>query len=216
MGFSRKIVLLSLIFISVGLFVSLSSDTQESDGDISYETKRLSVMGWLEEPIPSEKGVLDTLQANTTIFADYFQNAYGSVNLYIGFYDSLERAKLSHAPQVCFTAQGWVMEKNDKINIMLGNQAKTVNRLVLDKDESKLLVYYWYQAGPKIYDDLFQMKLSLLWDKIVTRGGGDGGNAFIRISVPVSSKGQEYSADILQKYANDLYGELPSLFDGTL
>jgi len=211
MGFSSKIALLSLLFLSVALFVSFGNDIHESEKDGQYETKRLSIQGWQEKPILSSRAVLDTLQANMTVFADYSHDGYEPVNLYIGYYNTLEKAKLSHAPQVCFTAQGWIMISNDKIDIQLGGDIKKVNRLVLVKGEEKLLVYYWYQSWQRVYDDLFQMKLSLLWGKIKKQEMSDEGNAFVRISVPVS-QGQNVSADILQKYAEALFVELPRLF----
>lgn len=211
MGFSSKIVLLSFLFMSIALFISSRDVVNESEQDSLYETKRLPIQGWQEKPILSSRAVLDTLQANVTVFADYFQDGYGPVNLYIGYYNTLEKAKLSHAPQVCFTAQGWIMTSNDKIDIMLGGYIKKVNRLVLVKGEEKLLVYYWYQSWQQVYDDLFQMKLSLLWGKIKKQKLSDEGNAFVRISVPVS-QGQNVSADILQKYAEALFAEFPRLF----
>lgn len=214
MGFNRKIILLSLLFMGVAVVVSFNSNSarKESGNDGSYAMGRLRIPEWEETQIPSSKAVLDTLQANTTVFADYRQNGHEPVNLYIGFYDSLDKTKLSHAPQVCFTAQGWVMEKNDKIDIKLGGESKKVNRLMLAKGAAKLLVYYWYQAGLNVYDDLFRMKLLMLWEKIKKRKLADEGNAFVRISVPVSEN-PEMSAAILQQYGDALFTQLPKVFN---
>jgi EpsI family protein len=214
MDFNRKIVLLSLLFVGVAIVVLFNGNSKEAGNDGVYETKRLSIPGWEETPIASSQGVLDSLQANITVFADYLRNGNEPVNLYIGFYDSLDKAKLSHAPQVCFTAQGWIMEKNDKIDIKLGGKVRKVNRLVLAKGTAKLLVYYWYQAGADVYDDLFRMKLTLLWEKIKNRNM-DEGNAFVRISVPVSES-LEKSANILQQYGDALFAELPKVFNRKL
>lgn len=133
MDFSRKIILLSLLFLSVAILVSYSGYATKEDSSANYATKNLTVKGWLLKPITGSQVVLDSLQADITIFADYSQPGTESVNLYIGYYNTLEQSKMSHAPQVCFTAQGWIMKKNDKVNIMLGGHTIKVNRLLLEK-----------------------------------------------------------------------------------
>lgn len=213
MDLTKKIIILAVFFISTACVVvfTFSSD-HGGEGEVSYKVEKLTITGWQEKSVVTSRAVLDTLQATRTIFSDYSQNGSSSVNLYIGYYDSLEKSKMSHAPQVCFTAQGWIMEENNKINIILNGVSRKINRLLLEKENEKLLVYYWYKAGSDIYADLFRMKLALLGKKLKQGKSADEGNAFIRISTSVSQV-PESAPVVLQRFAEDLTGGLPKLFN---
>ena len=216
MHFTRKIILLSLMFVSVGGLVFAFGFSSKKEVDAEYLTKEMTINGWKLKPIVSDKAVLDSLEASVTVFADYFQpDTKESVNLYIGYYKTLEKSKMSHAPQVCFTAQGWIMSQNDKLIFHLGGQEKKINRLILKKGSRKLLVYYWYQVGSKVYADLFRMKLFLAGQQIIHKNDFDEGNAFIRISTPIFQS-LESSSKLLQGYAKDVYLEYPKMFNHDL
>jgi EpsI family protein len=57
-----------------------------------------------------------------------------------------------------------------------------VNRLVIQKNEVKQLVYYWFQQRGRIVTDEYAMKWYLLWDSM-TRERTDG--ALMRITTLV-------------------------------
>lgn len=213
MAYPRKIIILSLLFVCVAIFVSLFDHTSPTGCKTNLKTLNLPVSGWLCKPIASSQAVLDTLETDVTVFAEYYQPGKDPVNLYIGYYDTLDKSKMSHAPQVCFTAQGWVMKKNDKVQILLGGEKKTVNRLLLEKNEEKTLVYYWYQAGEEIYADIFRMKVALLFRKIRQPKGFSEGNAFVRVSTS-ATKDQRKAASRLREFAVPLFDSLlqPEMF----
>ena len=213
MDFTKKVITLSVFFISTACLVAFAYSPDYGGSKVSYEVEKLAIQGWQEKSVVTSRAVLDTLQATRTVFSDYAKSGSTSVNLYIGYYDSLEKSKMSHAPQVCFTAQGWVMKENTKVDIMLNGAGHTINLLLLEKENAKLLVYYWYQAGTDMYADLFRMKTALLWKKIQQGSTFDEGNAFIRISTSVSPENSGSAPVVLREFAEDLAEELPELFN---
>ncbi len=190
MAFSRKIIALTIFFACLGSFILYTGLQADKDTDNSITVrKNFDIPGWRHKDLHNVTAVLDTLKANITVFADYSRNDNSpSVNLYIGYYDSLEKAKLSHAPQVCFTAQGWVIQQNDKVILDLKDNTKMqVNRLLLEKNKQRLLVYYWYQTANKLFADIYRMKLDLLYNKVVKGRDFQPANAFVRVSSMVVS-----------------------------
>ena len=187
MAFSRKVIVLTVFFACLGTFVFYSGLQADKDTNTAITVrKNFDVPGWRHTDLHNVTAVLDALKANITVFADYSRDDRSpSVNLYIGYYDSLEKARLSHAPQVCFTAQGWIIQKNDKVMLDFSDKKKEVNRLLLEKDNQRLLVYYWYQTVNKSFADLYKMKLDLLYNKLVKGKEFQPGNAFVRVSTMV-------------------------------
>ena len=195
------------MFACVAFFVSSVDYSPRKTGKINPKIVNLPVSGWLCDPITSPQAVLDTLETDITVFADYYQENKGTVNLYVGYYDTVEQSKMSHAPQVCFTAQGWIMKKNDKVQILLGGKKRTVNRLLLERNKEKTLVYYWYQTGKKVYADIFRMKVALLFNKIRQPEGFSEGNAFVRVSTS-ATKDPQQAALLLQEFVVPLSDSL--------
>jgi len=213
MDFSRKVVILLICFSCTAVLVAYSPFSENSGTySANGRTKILTIDGWQGKSIVTSQAVLDTLQATTTVFSDYFRDSSTAVNLYVGYYDSLAKAKMSHAPQVCFTAQGWIMKKNDKVDIRLNGAVQKINRLLLEKDRERLLVYYWYQNEEDIYADLFWMKLNLLRKKLIQGKHFNGGNAFVRISTSLNQD-KKRAPDILQEFADKVVKELPKNFN---
>lgn len=210
MAYSRKIILLSLVFAGVAFFVSSFNFSPKKAGKANLKTINLPVSGWVCKPITSSQAVLDTLETDITVFADYYRDDEGPVNLYVGYYDTVLQAKMSHAPQVCFTAQGLIMRKNDKVQILLDGEKKTVNRLLLEKNKQKTLVYYWYQSGRDIYADIFRLKVALLFKKISHPKSFNEGNAFVRVST-LATKDQRQAA-LLQEFSVSLSKSLTEMF----
>ncbi len=189
MAFSRKIILLTVFFACLGSFIAYVGLQADNSGTDSITVKNnFDVPGWRYTNIPNSNAVLDSLQANITIFADYYKKKNDArVNLYIGYYDSLEQSKLSHAPQVCFTAQGWILQEDNKVMLEVDDKKREVNRLLLEKEKEQLLVYYWYQTKNDVFTDLYKMKLRLLYRKLTKGRAAEVDNAFIRVSTPVLS-----------------------------
>jgi len=215
MAYSRKIILLTLLFICVAFFVKTFAGKPENVMAKNSKVIDLPVKGWLCKPINSSQAVLDTLETDVTVFADYSRLDENMVNLYVGYYDTIEQSKMSHAPQVCFTAQGWIMKKNDRVPLTLRGERKMVNRLLLEKNEDKILVYYWYQSGDEVFADIFRMKIALLFKKIRAGTGFNEGNAFVRIYTR-ATKSQQSAKLLLQKFANVLSDSLLEMNDRKL
>ncbi len=193
MAFSRKVIVLTVFFACLGTFVFYTGLQADKDTNTSITVrKNFDVPGWGHSDLHNVTAVLDALKANITVFADYSKDdRYPPVNLYIGYYDSLKKARFSHAPQVCFTAQGWIIQKNDKVMLDLNDRKKEVNRLLLEKDNQRLLVYYWYQTANKSFADIYRMKLDLLYSKLINGKEFQPGNAFVRVSTMVVSDVQQ-------------------------
>ena len=58
----------------------------------------------------------------------------------------------------------------------------TVNRAIMEKGDSRQMVYFWFPARGRILTNAYEMKMFLFWDSL-TRQRTDG--ALIRVISPV-------------------------------
>ncbi|MGG7566216.1 VPLPA-CTERM-specific exosortase XrtD [Rhodovulum sp. DZ06] len=100
-----------------------------------------------------------------------------------------------HSPEVCLPTGGWEMSSINTVDIgpQLGVAEEfNVNRAVIRKGLSQMLVYYWFeQTGRHIASD-YWAKAMLIYSGVV-EGRTDG--ALVRLTTPIASNETEAQAD---------------------
>jgi EpsI family protein len=166
-----------------------------------------AVPGWQGRELPNNDKILSALETDSTIFKEFFNKKGGFVTLYVGHYRQLEKAKMSHSPMVCFTAQGWVMSNVGHLSIDSGIPLNCT-MMIVKKGERKELVYYWYQFDKKTFSDIYEMKLALLAKRL--RGESED-NLFIRLTTPIEN-GVESASQVLNNFFQVLEPEIEKCF----
>jgi EpsI family protein len=89
-----------------------------------------------------------------------------------------------------------------------------VNRAVIEKGESRQLVYYWFQQRGRTITDEFLVKWYLFYDAI-TMGRTDG--SLIRLVTNVgNSEDMKVADQRLQSFMKDLIPAVPDYLPGKL
>jgi len=112
-----------------------------------------------------------------------FSDASGrSVWLFIGYWETQRKGAQPHSPQNCLPGSGWEPLEVSRISIPLAGTTLTVNQMLIQKDDQRQLLFYWYRAqGASVASEL-DAKLQMMKNAIV-RNRTDG--AMIRVSSPV-------------------------------
>ncbi|MBU1191575.1 MAG: VPLPA-CTERM-specific exosortase XrtD [Gammaproteobacteria bacterium] len=120
--------------------------------------------------------VLDALNLDDYILADY-RNADGkAVNFYVAYYGSQRSGASAHSPRSCLPGGGWRIESSTQVALDNGLQ---VNRFIIRMGENRQLVYYWFKQRDRIITSEFAVKWYLLWDALA-RNRTDG--ALVRLT----------------------------------
>jgi EpsI family protein len=103
--------------------------------------------------------------AQDVVFRSY-GNGVDAIVLYAAFYKDVDSADCVHAPEVCYTGQGWMISEDDVISVSLGRVRAQVSRLVIRKAGDRELVYCWWNTGERIIprnslNRFYQMFLSI-------------------------------------------------------
>ncbi len=113
-----------------------------------------------------------------------------------------------HSPEICLPGGGWEiawLERTDISTVMGFDAAFEINRAIIQKGQTRMMVYYWFdQKGRKVAWD-FEAKFWLMIDGITT-GRTDG--ALVRLTTPIT--GSEADAEArLQDMLRTLQSPLP-------
>jgi len=172
------------------------------------------IANWTADEVVYDKEVLSILNPDKIIYKSYHNNnGHPPITLFIGYYNTLEKADLSHSPLVCFTGQGWELESatEKEILISLSDTSRIrVNQTVQTKLNTTTVALYWYQSTYETFASRGTLKLSLFFDKLL---GKPENNAFIRVTanVPQGTSIEETSAHLFS-FVQKLYPELRRFF----
>jgi exosortase D (VPLPA-CTERM-specific) len=159
-----------------------------------------------------DPAVLAVLKATDYYISDYSDAANKApVNVFVAYYDSLNKGAAIHSPQVCLPASGWEfssIEQRDFGELASGTRG-TFNRVVVQKGEQKILMYYWFQQRERRTANEFSMKYYLLVDSL-TKNRRDG--ALVRIYTPISAgeKGTAAAEARLRTFAGVIIPQMSS------
>ncbi len=186
-GFRKRSYLLLIIFVLTGAI--LYSVHHEEKASRNTSTKPLDIQenipGWVGTDVPLDMNALNLIRPDAMIFRNYRNQAGEVVNLYIGFYNTMDKSDLAHSPLVCYPGQGWRVKQGDVKEVrFVGLPASIqVSPLTIEKDKDTELVWYWFQTRDYSTASLGKMRMTLLWNKL---SGRSTPNCFARISVTIN------------------------------
>lgn len=159
---------------------------------ISEEEQRVAGMtNYLMRVYEPEGGAVDEVAAAT---------GAGAFSVYVGYYESQTQGKTIHSPKNCLPGAGWEALTSQAATITTAAGAVAVNRFLLQNEDQRALVLYWYQGRGRIESNEYQVKLDLLRDSAL-KGRSD--EALVRVIVPVTTS-EEDAFRMAEAVAQDL------------
>lgn len=137
---------------------------------------------------------VSSAEARVAGFSDYLMRVFpvgeGSwVSVYVGYYESQTEGKTIHSPKNCLPGGGWEPLQSTVADVTLkSGETARVNRYLLQRDEERALVLYWYQGRGRISHNEYVVKAELLRDAVLRRRTDE---ALVRIVVPLTSSEED-------------------------
>ena len=159
---------------------------------VGIDTQRsLSLRASLADVIPvevaghyGEDKLISDAEVEAAGVTDYLLRDYGAFSLYIGYYNRQLRGKTIHSPKNCLPGAGWEALASRVVDIPTPLGSVTVNRYLLQKENQRVLVLYWYQGRGRIQANEYLVKWDLLRDSALRQRSDE---ALVRIVVPIQT-----------------------------
>lgn len=131
------------------------------------------------------------------------------VNLFMAWYQDQSRGGV-HSPEICLPATGWEiswLERTDITQVMGTETPFNINRAIIEKGTTRMMVYYWFQQGDRRVAWDMAAKYHLMVDGIRT-GSTDG--AIVRLTTLIETDEDDATAEArLQSVLTELMDPLP-------
>lgn len=109
------------------------------------------------------------LKPDEYILRDYADAQGGPpLGLFVAYFKSLQSKYGPHSPRICLPGSGWLVSSSKIVKIPVPGRAAgiPVNEYTMEKNETRILVLYWYQNDRDVWAEEYHAKLRLLPDLI--------------------------------------------------
>jgi EpsI family protein len=140
---------------------------------------------WHGEERPLQREIVEVVNASDLINRLYLDPAGQPILLYVSYYASQRAGSTIHSPKNCLPGSGWEPIHSGPATISLAEGRQiVVKETLIQRDQEKQLVFYWYQGRGRVIADEYVGKLWMVSDAI-SKNRTDG--ALIRVITPVGT-----------------------------
>lgn len=201
---SSRVVLSVALLTAAFVFQQLRSTGEAVPIRRSLDEFPLSIGTWQgREATIFEVEILNVLKVKDYLMRRFVDSAGRSLWLYIGYWDTQRKGASPHSPRNCLPGGGWEPLEAKKVTIPLAttHAPVTVNRYLIQKDQTQQLVFYWYVAQGKPVAGEIEARIEMVRNAML-HNRTDG--ALIRVSSPVYGS-VEATSDMLTQYVQSMY-----------
>jgi exosortase D (VPLPA-CTERM-specific) len=147
-----------IVLVVAALFRSLLSfayvdsllPARASSPQVSFAEFPMQLREWKGERKTLQSYKLEILRPSDYVSADYTNNSGEWVNLYAAYWEPGTKSGGPHSPEVCMPAGGWQILGMAPVVLDIVSPVSeqlVANRVQIEREGDKQLVYYWYQQG---------------------------------------------------------------------
>jgi EpsI family protein len=192
--------------------------SQKDTVDIKQFPKQ--IRNWSSEDLIITEEEYAILETRNAFARKYFTPDGKAVLLYIIY--SQNNRKVSHPPEVCYTGSGMSVLSHSTFTVpgmenqkfdepkMAKNLPLRINRLMLERGQSKEVSFYWFKVGDKFTPSYWGQQFLIA---IKTLSGKKSSSAMIRVSAAVLQedvkKAESDTVEFIQMISPKLFTFLP-------
>ena len=205
-----RAVIVSVCLLSTAAALGRAAGTEPVSVPVALSELPLAFDAWKGVRAAGfDARTMDLLGVDEYINRVYFESPRTPVSLYVGFYRSQREGDTIHSPLNCLPGSGWQPVEQSRLTlpwINAGGSPVTINRLMVEKGEERLLVLYWYQSHGEVIASEYWNKVSAVLNTI-RYNRSDA--ALVRITVPVGGDPQG-AADQAMRFTTAVFPRLKS------
>jgi EpsI family protein len=172
--------------ILVGAFILLHS-VSHGETIAPHEPLRLlptTIDAWSADEQPLAEEIVQAIGVSDYTNRFYSGEGQTPIQLYVGYYGTQKTGDTMHSPKNCIPGAGWDPIRSGLTTIALaGGRKIVVNDYIIQRDQDKQLVFYWYQGRGRVIASEYAGKFWMVADAI-SRHRTDG--ALVRLITPLS------------------------------
>jgi EpsI family protein len=143
----------------------------------------------------------ELMKADASTLRRYTNSEEKELYLFISYFKSQKYGSQIHSPKNCLPGSGWKILSREKTRIKgSSGSSLLVNRLLISDNQSKEVMYYWFQTRSGLVTSELGLKLDLVINSL-KRAPTDA--AFIRINLPLNEVSEKEALVLVEDFLKD-------------
>lgn len=178
-----RFFLIIALFIGTGLFLRARSHPEKAQVHAPLASFPLAIGGWTGRDVQISADVLAILGPGEFLSRIYQSPTEPYIDFFLAYFPNQKSGDSIHSPKNCLPGAGWSPVESGRMQLSRPNEpAIEVNRYVIAKADSRMLVLYWYQSHGRAVASEYWAKYYLVADA-VHMNRTDGG--LVRVITPM-------------------------------
>lgn len=167
--------------------------------------------GWTlvrEEPV--DNATAEILRPDDHVYRVLANPGSGHLaTVFVAYFRSQRTGHAPHTPRNCLPGHGWVFERTGVYEAEIPGAGRLeANRYVIQKENERAAVIYWYQTGERTVANEYKAKLWLVWH---AARYGRSDTALVRVIVPAGAAVED-AERTAEGLAREVYAALAEHF----
>lgn len=201
-----KSVCVALLLLSTALLLATRGDREVIVAHQPLALFPVTLGDWNGQALIIDPREIEILGTGDFAARGYARNADPPLDLFVGYFPSQRTGTSIHSPKNCLPGSGWAPVESKYVNLSLDGHQYQVNEYIVQKNDQKRLVLYWYQAHGRLVASEYVAKFYLVADSIRI---GRSDAALVRITTPIL--GNEGAAGAEKRALQFAYALMPNL-----
>lgn len=155
-----------------------------------------TIREWTSTEIPLSKRDYEILETTNLFVRDYKNPKGDSVVLYVVY--SEDNRKVTHPPEVCYMGSGLTIV--NKSPVLISNAIKAT-KMIVEKNDSRQLVAYWFKAGKLYTDKYLKQQIKIVTDRMF---GKRTSGALIRLSTDITDNNHDAALSLIEGFVEEI------------
>jgi EpsI family protein len=192
------------VFTALLVCTALVSAKFQSSSKIPASGKKeslpqLNLPSWQSKKIPMDEQTYDVVGTHDAYMFQFDPLAVSPkpFPVYLYWVHSENSRKIGHPPELCYRGDSYEILQKTQEQIRVENRSIPINRLVVERGNYRLLVYYWYRIGGVETASYLEQQLRWAWNQIKHSQGiqeATQEGTMIRVSTEIENQQPESAA----------------------
>lgn len=207
----KKFLVALLLILFTGIIILRLQAVPHGLTDYNVQRFPLEFNGWRGVDLTMSPDAIGLIKPDMFSFRNYTREDE-MINVYVGYYNNLDKSDLAHSPLVCYPGSGWIIRDRKNVVINIDGQEIPFNQLLIEKGSLQNLVIYGYKAGGLSTSSFIRLRLHLVANKLF---GKTTASAFIRFSTDFINNEEEETRNLVKTFLQDFHIHIDKLFNAS-
>lgn len=153
-----------LLLCGVGTVVLAGASTT-SHGSVPLSAIPVRLGAWEGQDLEVDDRTKALLGTDQVVLREYRDPDGMAVWMAVVY--AAENRSAFHPPELCYTGSNFELLERRRVAVTTTEEeAPAVNRLLLTNGQQRLVAYYWFTAGDRLFTDYHHQQVRLIWDQM--------------------------------------------------